>query len=78
MSAFALVFLKVFHLGFRVQLHPLNTYTQKMLPTLDPTFRRPTFSVKKEAIGVALWKIISHSIVVNGTEKYVRIDACDM
>ena len=78
MSAFALVFWKVFHLGLRVQLHPLNTYTQITLPTLEPTFRRPTFSVKNEAIGVALCKIISHSILVNDTENYVRIDACDM
>ena len=47
-------FPKIFHLGLRDQLDPLNTWTQKIQPTQEHPFRRPTSSPKNKAFAIAL------------------------
>ena len=69
-------FPKVIQLGLRDQLDPLNTWTQKIQPTQEHPFRRPTSSPKNEAFAIALHRFIPHSKLFNETEGYIVNDTC--
>ena len=69
-------FPKVIHLGLRDQLDPLNSWAQKIQPTQEQPFRRPTSSTKNEAFAIALHRFIPPSKPFNETEGYVVNDTC--
>ena len=69
-------FPKVIHPSLRDQLVPLNAWTQTIQPTLEPSFRRPTSSLKKDAFAVALYKYIPHSKPFSETDGYIVNDTC--
>ena len=64
------------HLGLRDQLDPLNTWTQKVQPTQEHTFRRPTTSSMNEAFAIAFHRFIPHSKFFNETEGYIANGTC--
>ena len=69
-------FPKINHLGLRDQLDPLNTWTQKIQPTQEHPFRRPTSSPKNDAFLIALHRFIPHSKFFNETEGSIVNDTC--
>ena len=69
-------FPKKIHLGLRDQLDPLNTWTQKVQPTQEHPFRRPTSAPKNEAFAIAFHRFIPHSKFFNETEGYIVNDTC--
>ena len=69
-------FPKIIHLGLRDQLDPLNTWTQKIQPTQEHLFRRPTSSPKNEAFAIAFHRFIPHSKIFNETGGYFVNDNC--
>ena len=69
-------FPKIIHLGLRDQLDPLNTWTQKIQPTKEQPFRRPTSSSKNAAFAIAFHRFIPYSKFFNETEGYIVHDTC--
>ena len=69
-------FPKAIHLSLRDQLDPLNAWTQRIQPTQEPPFRRPTSSLKNDAFTVAFYKFIPHSKLFSETDGYVVNDTC--
>ena len=65
---------KITHLGPGDQPGPLNPWTQKIQPTPEPPFRRPTSSTKNETFVVALHRFIPHSKLFNEIRGYVSND----
>ena len=66
----------VIHLSLRDELDPLNVWTQTIQPTQEPPFRRPTSSLKNDAITVALYKHNPHSKLFSETDGYLVNDTC--
>ena len=69
-------FPRIINLGLRDQLDPLNTLTQKVQPTQEHPFKRPTSSPKNEAFAIAFHRFIPHSKFFNETEGYIVNDTC--
>ena len=69
-------FPKIIHPGLRDQLDPLKTWTQKIQPTKEHRFRRPTSPPKNEAFAIAFHRFVPHFKFINKTEGYIVNDTC--
>ena len=64
-------FTRLFHIGIRDQLDPLNTWMKTIWYDQDPAYKKPTMSTKIGAATILFNNFIPHSKLFNGTEGFL-------